>query len=33
MQKKEDVSHWFGHEILGYEEAYQKREWGRSNTD
>lgn len=29
----EEVSDWFMDEILGYEEAYQKKEWGRSNTD
>ena len=28
-KKKEDISHWFGHEILGYEEAYEKKEWGQ----
>lgn len=25
----EEVSDWFMDELLGYEEAYQKKEWGQ----
>ena len=31
-KKGEDVSRWFGHEILGYEEAYEKKKWGWHST-